>query len=167
MKILIHDLDANRFKERFPSIPDNVKIVACDDTMHHCIGCFGCWTKTPGTCVIRDEYGDMGEQLSKCSEVILLSKCFYGGFSPSVKKAMDRGISYNHPYFVYRNGEMHHRGRYNNHFELKVWFYGENITENEKQTAEKLIKANAINMDCSGQSVTFVHSIDEIKDFAL
>lgn len=21
----------------------------------NCVGCFGCWTKTPGRCVIRDE----------------------------------------------------------------------------------------------------------------
>jgi hypothetical protein len=60
---------------------------------------------------------------------------------------------------------MHHRRRYDNHFKLKVCFYGENITDQEKQTAEKLIQANAINLDCSAEKVTFVQDIAEIKDF--
>jgi hypothetical protein len=165
MKLLIHDLEEGEFKELLSSKIDNVTIVSDDGTIHHCIGCFGCWIKTPGACVIRDKYGDMGECLSKCNEVIIISKCFYGGFSPFVKGVMDRSISYIHPYFEIRNGEMHHKDRYNNHFDLKVWFYGENITEQEKQTAEKLIQANAINLKCKTQKVTFVQDIAEIKDF--
>ncbi len=165
MRLLIHDLEEEAFKELLPSTMNNVTIVSDDNTIHNCIGCFGCWIKTPSACVIRDKYGDMGEYLSKCHEVIIISKCFYGGFSPFIKNVMDRSISYIHPYFVIRNGEMHHRSRYNNHFALKVWFYGENITEQEKRTAEKLIQANAINLDCSVQKITFVQDIAEIKDF--
>jgi hypothetical protein len=164
MKILIHDLEEESFKKIMPSTMDNMTVVAADNTAHHCIGCFGCWIKTPSACVIRDKYGDLGEQFSKCDEIIILSKCFYGGFSPLVKTVIDRSISYNHPYFEIRNGEMHHRRRYNNHFDLKVWFYGDDITVQEKQTAEKLIRANAINMDCSAQRITFVQDIEEIRN---
>ena len=163
MRLLIHDLEEEAFKKGLLSSMNNVTIVSDDNTMHYCIGCFGCWIKTPGVCVIRDKYGDMGESLSKCDEVMIISKCFYGGFSPFVKKVMDRSISFIHPYFEIRNGEMHHRARYDNHFDLKVWFYGENITEQEKHTAEKLIKANAINLNCSSHRLTFVQDIAEIK----
>ncbi len=163
MKLLIHDLEEEKFKELLPSTIDNIAIVSDHGTIHHCIGCFGCWIKTPGACVIRDAYGDMGEHLSKCNEVIVISKCFYGGFSPFVKSVMDRSISYIHPYFEIRNNEMHHRGRYDNHFDLKVWFYGENITEQEKQTAKRLIQANAINLNCSAQKVIFVQDLADIK----
>lgn len=163
MKLLIHDLEEEKFKEIFPNTGENATIVSDDGTMHHCIGCFGCWIKTPGTCVIRDKYGDMGEQLSKCDEVIIISKCFYGGFSPFIKNVMDRSISFIHPYFAIRNGELHHKERYDNHFDLNIWFYGEDITEQEKQTAEKLIHANAINLNCSAQKVTFVQDMAEIQ----
>jgi len=102
--------------------------------------------------------------LSKCQEVILISKCCYGGFSPFVKNVLDRSISYIHPYFVIRNGEMHHRRRYKNHMDMRVWFYGENITEKEKQTSEKLVKANSINLDCHVSSISFVNSIEKMED---
>ncbi len=164
MKLLIHDLENKEFKKIFPNQLDDTIIISDDGTIHHCIGCFGCWIKTPGACIIRDKYGDMGEYLSKCQEVILISKCCYGGFSPFVKNVLDRSISYIHPYFVIRNGEMHHRRRYKNHIDMRVWFYGENITEKEKQTSEKLVKANSINLDCHVSSISFVNSIEKMED---
>ena len=164
MKLLIHDLE-EEFKELLPKTVDNMTVVSEENAIQNCIGCFGCWIKTPSACVIRDKCGDMGEYLSKCDEVIIISKCFYGGFSPFVKNVLDRSISYLHPYFEIRNKEMHHRRRYNNHFNLKVCFYGGNITEQEKQTAEKLIQANAMNLDCSAEKVTFVQDIAGIKEF--
>ena len=163
MKLLIHDLENKDFQKLFPNPLDETMVISDDGTIHHCIGCFGCWINTPAACVIRDKYGDMGEYLSKCKEVIIISKCCYGGFSPFVKNILDRSISYVHPYFVIRNGEMHHRRRYKNHIDMKVWFYGEKITEKEKQTAEKLVKANSINLYCDVRRISFIHSIEEME----
>lgn len=167
MKLLIHDMETEKLKELLPDSTDDLTIVSEHDVIHNCIGCFGCWVKTPGICVIHDKYEDMGEKLSKCEELIIISKCFYGGFSPFVKNVLDRSISYIHPYFTFRNGEMHHRRRYDNHIDLKVWFYGEDITEQEKQTADKLVRANSVNLDCSTEKVTFIGDILEIKDFLI
>jgi len=113
--------------------------------------------------VIRDKYGDMGELISKCSEVIIISKCFYGGFSPFVKNVLDRSISYIHPYFVIKNGEMHHRNRYKNDMSLRVWFYGDGINDDEKQTAQKLVKSNSENIGYRDSNVTFVDSFEDIR----
>lgn len=164
MRLVIHDLKTHDFEKLFPDLLSETMVVSDNGTIHHCIGCFGCWIKTPAACVIRDKYGDMGEYLSKCKELIIISKCYYGGFSPFVKNVLDRSISYIHPYFVIRNGEMHHRRRYNNNINLQVWFYGENITAKEKLTAEKLVRANAINFDCNVSKVTFSGSVEEIKE---
>jgi multimeric flavodoxin WrbA len=167
VKLIIHDLEIKDFKKLFPNSFEDTKIISDDGTIHHCIGCFGCWIKTPGACVIRDNYGDMGELLSKCTEVIIISKCCYGGFSPFVKNVLDRSISYVHPYFVIRNKEMHHMRRYENNINIKVWFYGENITEKEKQTAQSLVKANSINLNCNVSRVTFIHNIMEMEAHTL
>jgi len=167
MKLVIHDLKNDDFEKLFPDLLNEAMIISDNGNIHHCTGCFGCWVKTPGACVIRDEYGDMGQHLSKCEQLIIISKCYYGGFSPFVKNVLDRSISYIHPYFVTINGEMHHRRRYDNSIDLQVWFYGENITEKEKLTAQKLVKANAINLYCNVSKVSFISSIEEIEELVL
>ena len=59
---------------------------------------------------------------------------------------------------------MHHRERYSSHFELSVWFYGENITQREKQTAEKLVRSNAVNFSAKIKTVRFAQDITEIGE---
>ncbi|MFA5524380.1 MAG: hypothetical protein WDA24_08470 [Tissierellales bacterium] len=167
MRLLIHDLENEEFQRIFPNPLDETMIISNSDSIHNCIGCFGCWVKTPAACLIRDEYGDMGEHMSKCNELIIISKCCYGGYSPFIKNVVDRSIPYVHPYFVIESGEMHHRRRYKNHIDLKVCFYGENITEKEKETAEKLVKANSINLHCSVSNISFKHCISEMEGLIL
>ncbi|WP_373898438.1 flavodoxin family protein [Haloimpatiens sp. FM7315] len=163
MKLFIHDLEERNFQKLFPNKRHDNIIISDRGKIHHCIGCFGCWIKTPGNCIIDDDYKDMGELFSKCEEVIIISKCIYGSYSPFIKNILDRSISYIHPYFVIRNGEMHHRRRYNNKFNMKVWFYGKNMTEEEKQTANALVKANSYNLDCTFSPVEFFDSINEME----
>lgn len=161
MKMIIHDLSEAQWKAIAPTGDDYI-IVSPTQKITHCAGCFGCWVKTPAACVIRDAYGDMGENLAKCNGVIIISKCCYGSYSPFVKNVLDRSISYVHPYFVMKNGEMHHRERYRNRFALSAWFYGEDITPQEKLTAEKLVKANTVNLWAQIKTVRFVRDITEI-----
>ncbi|HHV32444.1 MAG: flavodoxin family protein [Ruminococcaceae bacterium] len=162
MKLIVHDLPEEQVKLILPQ-NGNTRLIGDDGTIHPCIGCFGCWVKTPAQCVIRDNYGDMGKFLSKCEKLVIVSKCCYGGFSPFIKNVMDRSISYCHPYFTIRNGEMHHRRRYENHFDLSVFFYGSNITEQEKRTAEDFVHANALNFDCQLKEIKFASTADSFR----
>jgi multimeric flavodoxin WrbA len=107
MRIIIHDLECDDFQRIFPHSLDNTLVIANETKINRCLGCFGCWIKTPGACVIRDEYGDMGEHFSRCNEALVISRCYYGGFSPLVKNVFDGSIPYIHPNFRNRNGEMH------------------------------------------------------------
>lgn len=126
-----------------------------DGSIRHCIGCFGCWLKTPGKCVIRDAYGNMGACLAQSDEVVLVSRCCFGGPSPFIKNVLDRCIPYIHPYFVNRNGEMHHRQRYQRTFNLTVVFYGERLTERERQTARGWVRAMSVNLCCNVKQILF------------
>lgn len=162
MKLIIPDL-----RDFHIPVEGEYKLIKPEGDIHHCIGCFGCWVKTPGKCVIHDGYEGTGIAMGKCTELIFISRCCYGGFSPFVKTVQDRAISYIHPDFVLRKGEMHHKRRYENVISLSVYFYGENITEAEKKTARRIVEANADNYDGIVKDVFFYASEQELEGIVL
>lgn len=163
MDILIHDLKDEEFQSFFSKAYNNVRIISDTGTMRRCIGCFGCWIKTPGKCVLKDGYGNMGELLSKSEKVTIISRCFYGSYSPFVKNVLDRSIPYLLPFFKIKNNETHHKRRYQNNIELDVHFYGENITAEEEETAKKLVKANCTNFYVKNYEISFSKSLEELS----
>lgn len=162
MKLIITDTEESLLK-----INGEHMLIVNNGKIRNCIGCFGCWIKTPGKCVIIDGYEDMGKNLSRCSELILVSKCTFGSVSPFVKNVLDRGISYIHPNFVIRNGEMHHKRRYDNKIKISAYFYGMDICREERETAKKLIQANAVNYDGEVGKVDFFSSEEELRGVEL
>lgn len=162
MKLIITDLESFNLP-----VQGEYEIIKPQQEIRNCIGCFGCWIKTPGKCVIHDGYENMGIKMSRCSELILISRCCYGSVSPFVKAVQDRSISYLHPYFVIRKGEMHHKRRYPNIILLSAFFYGENITDAEKETARTLMEANADNYDGQVKKVHFCKNIQELEGMVL
>jgi len=160
MDIIIHDL--KDFDKIGIANQKETVIISDSGKIHPCICCYGCWIKTPGQCIIKDGYDNMGELMSRASKVIIISQCLYGGYSTFVKNVIDRSIPYSLPYFTMKNGETHHKRRYDNNIDLIVYFYG-TITESEKDTARKLVKANGINMHMRTE-VSFYTSFEEIRE---
>lgn len=156
--LIIHDLTDKRIE-----LPQNAEVVANNRTIKKCVGCFGCWIKTPGRCVINDGYQDMGAKIGAAEKLVIISRCVFGSYSPFVKNVLDRSISYVLPYFEMRNGEMHHCSRYENKLKISAYFYGEGLTDAEKQTAEKLVRANALNYNADVAEVVFVDSESELE----
>ena len=114
MRLILHDLDQNQVEAaglNTFSTEQNI-IIDSRGIRQYCLGCFACWLKTPGKCIIPDEYQTMGENLSKVDEFLIISKSTFGSYSSSVKNVLDRSISYVLPYFEVRKGEMHHQERY-------------------------------------------------------
>ena len=101
--------------------------------VNHCMGCFGCWIKTPAKCVIKDRCDVMTSYIPKCDELVVISPILYGGYSDNIKAVLDRSIGYILPYFRIVNGEMHHKMRYENPFKFNVHFYGECDVEDKSK----------------------------------
>lgn len=123
-----------------------VTVVASYDELEPCLGCFGCWVKTPGLCVItKDGANETSRELVNAHAVVILSRLTYGGFSADVKAALDRVIPNISPFFETYRGEMHHRRRYR---KFPLWIavgYGKS-TEEERQLFRELTERNALNM---------------------
>lgn len=140
---------------------DRARWTVLSDTgrIRPCTGCFCCWLKTPGRCVIRDGFEHMGALLSEADELLIISRCSFGGFSPFVKNVMDRSIGYLLPYFRIIQGEMHHRIRPKRApLPLRILFYGEDITEEEKEEAESYVKSVCINLEAELKELRFYES---------
>jgi len=153
MHLLIHDVDRIDIKNT-----DTV-VIADNGAIRPCICCFGCWIKTPGRCVINDGYHHMGALFAQCDQLIIISRCYYGAYSPFVKNVLDRSVCpYQLPYFTTQNGETRHPKRYTNNIALSVHFYGD-ITEDEKETAIKLVDK----MHFYQRNVSFYRSYKEIQ----
>lgn len=167
MRLLIHDLDGQEPGEIFPHMDESVHAIKAKSENAGCAGCFGCWTKTPAVCVIHDEFQNIGELLSKSSELLIISECYYGGYSPELKAVIDRSISYLLPYFTIRNNEMHHTSRYPNKLTLTVRMYGSGITDDEREIAKQLVAANALNFNASHSPVRFYSSPEQMRGESL
>lgn len=164
MNVIIHDLLPQQWEAVYGGDVPGTDIVSDNGTIRKCNGCFGCWILTPGQCVIRDEYNDMGERLSRCEELIIVSQCIYGSYSPFVLNVLNRSIPYVLPYFATVNGETHHKQRYPQSFRLTVHFYGEDLRNREMETARKLVEANALNWAATGTSVHFHTGYEAVKE---
>lgn len=158
MTLIIHDMNDEDFKKTTFSQMENSKVIKIDN-IKPCVGCFNCWLKTPGICSLDDDYKLNSYLLSKCDRLIVISKNYYGMFSPNIKNFFDRSISYVKPYFKIIYGEMHHYKKYKKTLNIDYYFYGD-ITNKEEKTLSKLVKANSENLH-SNNRIAFITNWEE------
>ena len=146
MNVIIHDT-------MYEDMDDEDIIIQLQKLKHRhcCSGCFGCWIKTPGICVINDDLQFAAYTLGEAEQFIIISEITYGGYSFDVKQFLDRSLGYIQPYFTKRGEEMHHVSRYAARLDLIVIGYGAK-SEREKDVFRKLAAANALNMNAEGQA---------------
>ncbi len=145
MNLIIHDLNEKEWNE-ISADYEGWKVVADKGTISPCIGCFCCWRKTPGECVIKDGYEDMGALIHHADEVTVISRYTYGGFSSFVKNAFDRCIGFVLPQFEVIKGETHHKKRYDEDKAFTFIFYGHELTMEEKESARQYVEAVCANI---------------------
>lgn len=102
--------------------------------LHSCMGCFGCWVKKPGECVIKDEMAELDRRYMNSDAVIFLSPVVFGQFSANIKNAVDRTLPNMLPFFYRRpDGSTMHPPRYEKYPALFLIGYGEELDREEVQ----------------------------------
>ena len=125
-----------------------------------CMGCFGCWIRTPGICVIDDEGRTVAERMMNSDLIIWITPVTFGGYSYHLKKAVDRLIPNIHPLFMKVNGETHHAKRYESYPRLVAIGTLESRDEEKESVFRRLVARNAINMHSPSFSVGLVSMSD-------
>jgi multimeric flavodoxin WrbA len=96
-----------------------VEVIAGRDAdVAACRGCFGCWTRTPGECVIGDGAADLLSRYITADLVAYVTPVTFGGYSAALKQLVDRIIPLLDPRFTRFRGEFHHRLRYERYPQL-------------------------------------------------
>ena len=104
------------------------------DELAFCRGCFDCWVKTPGECIMRDCIVEINRTCMTSDVVVYLCPVVFGQFSANMKYAIDRWLPNMLPYFMVRkDGSTIHSSRYADYPAQIFLGYGENLSETEMQ----------------------------------
>lgn len=83
-----------------------------DKEVNSCIGCFTCWTKTPGVCVHQDDMPAILEKIRKADLIVCASPLYVYTVSGLMKDCMDRLIPIAQPFVEVKDGVCSHPARY-------------------------------------------------------
>jgi multimeric flavodoxin WrbA len=73
-----------------------------------CLGCFGCWIKTPGKCVQEDDMAGLLPRLRQSDVWVLASPLYFGGLSGPLKNLMGRLTAFLRLAAEVRDGRSRH-----------------------------------------------------------
>jgi hypothetical protein len=125
-----------------------------------CRGCFSCWAKTPGICVIKNDDQELILRAwAEADLIALLTPVTFGGYSPELKKAMDRIIPVLLPFFIKIRGETHHPQRYPRRRRLLAIGTQKQKDDDSENVFRRLVRRNALNMG-DVEATTLVFSGD-------
>ncbi|MBR2822907.1 MAG: flavodoxin family protein [Clostridia bacterium] len=159
MRVIIHDLGSE-----YASliVAKCERVIDADGKYAPCQGCFGCWTKHPATCFMRDALQQACRIVGQADELVIITRNLYGGYAADIKNVLDRSIGTSTPFSTYRGGQMHHTLRYGKHGLWKVIVYGK-ITEAEKNTFRYMAERNAVNDGFERSEVNFIGDLSELE----
>ncbi|SHH94627.1 hypothetical protein SAMN02745823_01592 [Sporobacter termitidis DSM 10068] len=111
------------------------------DTLKCCMGCFGCWVKKPGVCVIGDGMSSVNNSAMTSDAVFYICPIVFGQFSANIKNAVDRWLPNMLPFFETRpDGSTMHPPRYIDYPCQIMIGYGENLTREDARLFTDIIK---------------------------
>ena len=76
------------------------EIIVKDKNIGNCIGCFGCWNKTPGTCVLKDDMKEVLDRILWADIVIWSFGLYYFNVPGRLKTLIDRQLPLALPFMV-------------------------------------------------------------------
>ncbi len=132
------------------------------DKVKPCLGCFNCFIRTPGECIIRKPFENINKDIASSDTLIYVTPLIYGCYSPAIKSVLDHSIANLHPFFKVYKGQIHHKMRYSKLPNLIILAYRSMISPKEKEIFMALTKANATNYNINTPKVYFLEKIQDL-----
>lgn len=115
------------------------------DSIKNCKGCFGCWIKTPGECVIEDYGNTITGHIINSDYCFALTSIRFGSYSYVIKQVIDRLIPMILPFFQFIDGEVHHQPRYKKYPNFIPIGFLSSYNQTEEELFKKITARNRIN----------------------
>lgn len=144
MKVIIHDLQEKSWQELGMKFNEKDVII-------------GGSTDGAGSSI--------SDAIGACCQLVIISRCVYGGFSPFIQGVLERCREYFAPLLELRNGLTHYKIKKetNNTFGLVCCFYGDNIMPGEQESARIQSVSDGISLRAVGVKVVFYDTIEKLK----
>jgi multimeric flavodoxin WrbA/putative sterol carrier protein len=85
-----------------------------EKNIHPCIGCYTCWTKTPGICIFKDDMPGILEKIRNCDILVYATPLYNYSMTAYLKIFQERSLPLLDPHFI-KEGEVYrHPQRYPN-----------------------------------------------------
>jgi len=77
--------------------------------INYCIGCFTCWTKTPGECIHKDDMSkEIYPKFLACDLCVMATPLYHYTVNAQMKTLIERTLPMAQPFFVKRRGVTSH-----------------------------------------------------------
>lgn len=137
------------------------------DELAFCMGCFGCWIKKPGECVIGESMASLNSREMNSDVVIFLTPLVFGQFSANIKNAVDRWLPNMLPFFNTRkDGSTMHPPRYDDYPKQIMMGYGADISESDARLFADITKKHRSNVDVliwHGDRAEMIEALEKIE----
>ncbi len=144
MKMIVHDMQ----EESWHGL--GVKLQEKDIVISDAAACTG---------------SEIESAMGSCCQLILISRCVYGGFSPFIQSVLEKCRRHFGPLLEMRHGQTHYevKGGNKNTFGMVCCFYGEHITPQEEQSARLQSVSDGISLQARGVKIIFYDTIEKLS----
>lgn len=91
-----------------------------DKDIKHCIGCFTCWTKTPGKCIHKDDMEELLGKISEADIMVYATPLYYYTVTGIMKDFMDRMLPLNNKEIIKVGENYSHPRRFKRETPIKT-----------------------------------------------
>jgi multimeric flavodoxin WrbA len=127
-----------------------------------CRSCGACGFKSPGKCVLQDDSHEILRAIARCSTLVMLTPIRFGGYTSTLKKAVDKFMSLGLPSYTVKHGHLLHPTRYGSKLIVGIGVY-EGNSKDQGDCFRRLVENNAFNLQSEYRTLILKSSEDMEK----
>ncbi len=86
------------FVDGFPDTAEVKYITLREKDIHPCMGCFSCWTKTPGQCAVKDDMQEIYQNILEADIIIESFPLYFAGMPSRMRMMTERCLLFTKRY---------------------------------------------------------------------